>query len=181
VIDGSGAKFSVKLFGSEAAEVVDVVGPQVEDVVPAEAVSLFEDDDLGAEKLSFDGSSKAAGTGADDEHALTGAGLAAVVDLVRRTFVKLCPQGLCFPRLELRFDLRVEVGEFRRLKPEYFAKVTERSENGLEGVGLAAEVIENLVSQGEVDVDALGPHEALRDRTLVLFVGHFVPLISLFH
>ena len=118
-------------------------------------------------------------TCSNDQHPLTGAGLAAVVDLVRRPFVELGPEGLRFPRLELRLDLGIEVGKFRRLEPEYFAKVTKRSEDGLEGVGLTAEVVEHLVGQGDVDVDALRPDEAPRGRGLILFVGHFVRLILL--
>lgn len=42
VIDGAGAELAVELLGSEGAEVVDGEGPQVENVVPGERVSLLQ-------------------------------------------------------------------------------------------------------------------------------------------
>ena len=41
VVDGSGAELPAELLRCEAAEVVDVVGPQVEHVVAREPVSLL--------------------------------------------------------------------------------------------------------------------------------------------
>ena len=41
MVDGAGAELAVELLGGEAAQVVDVVGPQVQHVVPGEAVALL--------------------------------------------------------------------------------------------------------------------------------------------
>ena len=62
VVDGSGAKFTVELFGAKASKVMDVVRPKEKDIVAAEPVALLDHDDLGPEELSFDGSSKTART-----------------------------------------------------------------------------------------------------------------------
>ena len=41
VVDGARAELAVELLGRESAQVVDVVGPQVQHVVPGEAVALL--------------------------------------------------------------------------------------------------------------------------------------------
>ena len=89
VVDGARAELAAELFGGEAAEVVDVVGPQVEDVVAREPVPLLHHDDPGAQELRLDGGAEAAGAGADDEDALAGADAAALVHLVAGTLVEL--------------------------------------------------------------------------------------------
>ena len=62
MVDGSGAKLSVELFGAEASQVLDVVRPEVKNVVAAEPVALLDHDDLGPEELSFNGSAETART-----------------------------------------------------------------------------------------------------------------------
>ena len=39
VIDCTGAKFAIKLFGSQTSEVVNVVRPQVKNIIPTESVT----------------------------------------------------------------------------------------------------------------------------------------------
>ena len=112
VINGPSAKLAVKLFSSQASEVVDVVGPQVEDVVAAEPVSFFNDDHLCAEELSLNGCPEAAWAGTDNQDALTCTSLAPVVDFVHGSLVILGPECLSFPGFELGLDLWVEVGKF---------------------------------------------------------------------
>jgi hypothetical protein len=70
VIDGARAELSVELFRPEAAEVVNVEGPEVEDVVAGEAVAFLDDDDARAKQLGLDGRAEAAGAGADYYDAL---------------------------------------------------------------------------------------------------------------
>ena len=47
VVDGAGAELAAELLGCEAAQVVDVVGPQVEHVVAREPVPLLHHHNLG--------------------------------------------------------------------------------------------------------------------------------------
>ena len=46
VVDGAGAELAAELLGCEAAQVVDVVGPQVEHVVAREPVPLLHHHNL---------------------------------------------------------------------------------------------------------------------------------------
>lgn len=55
VIQRSRAELSVELLGSEAAEITDGVGPQVEDVVPGERLPLLQHHHLSAEQGQLDG------------------------------------------------------------------------------------------------------------------------------
>lgn len=61
------AEFAVKLFGPEALEVMDGVGPEVEDVVPGEGVSFLDDHHFAAQQGQLDGCPQAAGTPPNDE------------------------------------------------------------------------------------------------------------------
>ena len=65
MVDGTGAEFAVELFGSQSAEIVDVVGPQVEDVISTEPVPLFHHNHFGPQELGLYGRSEAAGAAAD--------------------------------------------------------------------------------------------------------------------
>ena len=53
VVDGAGAELAAELLRGEAAEVVDVVGPQVEHVVARETVTLLHNHD--PVEVKFDG------------------------------------------------------------------------------------------------------------------------------
>ena len=53
VVDGAGAELAAELLRCEAAEVVDVVGPQVEHVVAREPVTLLHHHD--PVEVKFDG------------------------------------------------------------------------------------------------------------------------------
>ena len=55
MVDGSGAELAVELLGAQATQVRDVVGPQMQDVVPREPVSLLDHDHSSAEQLRLDG------------------------------------------------------------------------------------------------------------------------------
>ena len=55
MVDGAGAELPVELLGSEAPEVVDGVGPEVEHVVPGEGVPLLDHHHLTAQQGQLDG------------------------------------------------------------------------------------------------------------------------------
>lgn len=67
VVDGACTELSIELFGSEASEVVDGEGPEVQHIVPGEGVSLFHHHHLAAEQGQLDGRPQAAGAPADDQ------------------------------------------------------------------------------------------------------------------
>lgn len=67
MIQRPAAELSVELLGSEPAEVVNGEGPQVENVVPGERLSLFYHHHLSPEQGQFDGCSQAARPGAQHE------------------------------------------------------------------------------------------------------------------
>ena len=59
MIDGAGTELPVKFLGAHGPKLVDVAGPEVEDVVPGEGGSLLDDGDPGAEQLGLDGGAEA--------------------------------------------------------------------------------------------------------------------------
>lgn len=67
MVDGAGTELAVELLGSEAPEVVDGEGPEVEHVVPGEGVSLLDHDHLAAQQGQFDGRTQSTRTPADDQ------------------------------------------------------------------------------------------------------------------
>ena len=67
VVDGSSAELPVELLGPEGSEVVDGVGPKVEDVVPGERVPFLDDHHLGPQQGQLDGRPQATGAPPDDE------------------------------------------------------------------------------------------------------------------
>ena len=81
VVDGAGAELAVELFGPHTSEVMDVVRPQMEDIVSGKAIPLFDHHHFGSEKLRFYGCPQTAWTRADHQHALSRAGAAAFVNL----------------------------------------------------------------------------------------------------
>lgn len=67
VVDGSSTEFAIKLFGAEASQVMNGVGPEVQHVVPGERVSLLNHHHLGAHQSELDGGAQATGASPDDE------------------------------------------------------------------------------------------------------------------
>lgn len=56
VVQRAGAEFAIELLGSELSEVVNGEGPQVENVVPGERVSLLQHHHLSPQQGQLDGS-----------------------------------------------------------------------------------------------------------------------------
>lgn len=67
MIQRSRAELPVELLGSEATEVTDGVGPQVEDVVPGESLPLLQHHHLSPEQRQFDGRPQPARPGAQNQ------------------------------------------------------------------------------------------------------------------
>lgn len=67
MIDGSSTELAVELLGTETLEVMDSVGPEMENVVPGEGVSLFDDHHLGPQQSQLDGRPQATGTTPNDQ------------------------------------------------------------------------------------------------------------------
>ena len=165
MIDGTGAKFAIKLFGSQTSEVVNVVRPQVKNIIATESVkanvliqtreypklvtdtihipiSLFNYDDLGSQELCFYGGPEAARTTPDDEYPLAGTHFSPAVALVSGSLVKLGPKCLSFPCVELRPQLGIEVRKLCGLQPKDFTQHSEAPQHRLQCVGLTTEVVE---------------------------------------
>ena len=108
VVDGAGAELAVEFLGSDGSELVDVAGPEVEDVVPGVPVPLLDHHHLGPQELGLDGGPEAAGAGPDHEDPGPLTRLASVVTLVARLLVQLGPQRLRLPCLEVSFQFGIE-------------------------------------------------------------------------
>lgn len=67
VVNGSSTEFAIKLFGAEASQVMNGVGPEVQHVVPGEGVPLLDHHHPGAHQSELDGGAQAARTSSDDE------------------------------------------------------------------------------------------------------------------
>lgn len=67
VVQGSRAELSVELLGSEAAEVADGVGPQVEHIVPGERLPLLQQHHLSPQQGQFDGRPQPTWPGAQNQ------------------------------------------------------------------------------------------------------------------
>lgn len=67
MVYGPGTEFAIKLFGPEASQVMNGVGPKVQHVVPREGISLLNHHHFGAHQSELDGCPQAAGTSSDDE------------------------------------------------------------------------------------------------------------------
>lgn len=67
MIDSTGAELSVELLGTEAPEVLDREGPEVQHVVPREGVSLLQQHHFGPQESQLDGRAQAARSGTDDQ------------------------------------------------------------------------------------------------------------------
>lgn len=81
VVYGSGTKFAIKLFGAEASQVMNGVGPEVQHVIPGEGVPLLDHHHLGAHQGKLDGGAQAAGASSDDEALKKRKGDISVVEL----------------------------------------------------------------------------------------------------
>lgn len=67
VVYGPGAEFAVKLFGPEASQVMNGVGPQVQHVVPREGVSFLDHYYFGTHQSKLNGRPQATGASSNDE------------------------------------------------------------------------------------------------------------------
>lgn len=67
VIDGAGTELAVELLGFEALEVMNGEGPQVEDVVPGEGVSLLDHHHFTAQQRQLDGCTETTRSSTDDQ------------------------------------------------------------------------------------------------------------------
>lgn len=67
VVNGSGTEFAIELFGAEASQVMNGVGPEVQHVVPGERVPLLDHHHLGTHQGELDGGAQATGASTDDE------------------------------------------------------------------------------------------------------------------
>lgn len=67
VVDGACAELSIELFGSQAPEVVDGEGPEVQHIVPGKGVSLFNQHNFAAQQGQLDGGPQPTRAAPDDE------------------------------------------------------------------------------------------------------------------
>lgn len=67
MVDGSGTEFAIELFGAEASQVMNGVGPKVQHVVPGEGVPLLDHHHLGSHQSKLNGGAQAAGASSDNE------------------------------------------------------------------------------------------------------------------
>lgn len=67
VVDGACAELSIELFGSQAPEVVDGEGPEVQHIIPGKGVSFFNQHNFAAQQGQLDGCPQTARAAPDDE------------------------------------------------------------------------------------------------------------------
>lgn len=67
VVNGACTELSIELFGSEASEVVDGEGPEVQHIIPGKGVSFFNHHHFAAQQGKLNGRPQAAGAAADDQ------------------------------------------------------------------------------------------------------------------
>lgn len=67
MVDSAGAELPVELLGTEAPEVLDGEGPEVQHVVPGEGVPLLQQHHLGPQEGQLDGRTQAAWSSTDDQ------------------------------------------------------------------------------------------------------------------
>ena len=123
MVDGAGAELAVEFLGSDGSELVDVAGPEVEDVVPGVSVSLLHHHHLGAQQLSLQSGPEAAGSGSDDQNSSPLADFASVVTFLPGLLVQLRPECLGLPCLQVGLQLGVEERQLVGFKSEDLAKV----------------------------------------------------------
>lgn len=66
MINSTRTELSVELLGTEAPEVLDCKGPEVQHIVPWEGVSLLQQDHFGPQESQFDGCAQAAWSSTND-------------------------------------------------------------------------------------------------------------------
>lgn len=67
MVDGASAELSIELLGSEAPEVVDSEGPQVEHIIPGKGVPLLDHHHLTAQQCQLDGCPQTTRATANDQ------------------------------------------------------------------------------------------------------------------
>lgn len=67
MIQRARAEFAIELFGSELAEVIDGVGPQMENIVSGECLPLLQQHHLSPQQGQFNGHSQATWTSTQHE------------------------------------------------------------------------------------------------------------------
>lgn len=72
MINGTSTEFSIELLGTEAPEVLDGEGPEVQHVVPREGISLLQQHHFGPQESQLDGCAQAARSSTDDQTLDTG-------------------------------------------------------------------------------------------------------------
>ena len=108
VVDGAGTELPVEFLCANGPELVDVAGPEVEDVVPGVSVSLLHHHHLGAQQLGLQSRPETAGPGSDDQNSGSLADFASVVAFLPGLLVQLRPERLGLPGLQVGFQLGVE-------------------------------------------------------------------------
>ena len=123
MVDGAGTELPVEFLSSDGPELVDVAGPEVEDVVPGVSVSLLHHHHLGSQQLGLQGGPEAAGPGSDDENSGSLADFASVVTFLSGFLVQLRPERLGLPGLQVRLQLWVEERQLVGFESENLAEV----------------------------------------------------------
>lgn len=67
MINSTSAELPVELLGTEAPEVLDRKGPEVQHVVPREGIPLLQQHHFGPQESQLDGCAQAARSSTDDE------------------------------------------------------------------------------------------------------------------
>lgn len=118
----------------------------MEDIVSRDSVALLDHHDLCAEKLGLDGRPEPARAATDDENSRSRAGCSLVVHAMAQPGVKLLPQCLRLPILELRFELWVKFVEWSRAESDCITHVSVEAED-LPHRHRRGEVVEHLCCQ----------------------------------
>ena len=123
MIDGPGTELPIEFLGAHGPELMDVAGPEMEDVVPGVSVSLLHDYDLCSKQLSLKGRPEPAGSRSDDQNSGALANFPPVVTLLTGLLVQFGPQSLRLPCLEVRLQLGVEEWQLVGFEPEDLTQV----------------------------------------------------------
>lgn len=91
VIDGAGAKLAVELLCAQVAQIRDDEWPQMEHIVPGDAIAFLQHHHLGAQQLGLDGGAQSTGPCSDDQDACASTGSSLAVDSMGSSGVELLP------------------------------------------------------------------------------------------
>ena len=105
---------------------MNVARPEMEDIVPGVSVSLLNNDHLGSQQLSLNGSSKATRSSSNDKDPRALTRLASVVALGAGLLVQLGPQRLGLPCLQMGLEFGIEEWQLVGLESEHLAQVSEK-------------------------------------------------------